>query len=120
MELRLSDRDYLPDGNGGLVSVAGWEERLERILFQLVVRRGSFSFLPELGSNLHTLLREKRMSISNESKLILMLLAWGPHCEALCCQGPSFCLEARSCPTSHVVCLSVLCGFLCVAHGHFS
>ena len=59
MELRLSDRDYLPDGNGGLVSVAGWEERLERILFQLVVRRGSFSFLPELGSNLHTLLREK-------------------------------------------------------------
>lgn len=23
------------------------------------------------------------------SKLMLMLLAWGPHCEDLCCQGPA-------------------------------
>ena len=60
------------------------------------------------------------MSISNVSKLMLMLLAWGPHCEDLCCQGASFCLEARNCPTSYLVCLSVLRGFLCVARGHFS
>ena len=33
------------------------------------------------------------MSISNVSKLMLMLLAWGPHCEDLCCQGASFCLD---------------------------
>ena len=59
------------------------------------------------------------MSISNVSKLLLLLLAWGPHCEDLCCQRASFCLEATSCPTSHLVCLSVPRGFLGVVHGHF-
>ena len=59
MELKIKDRDYVADGMGGLVRVSGWDELLERVLFKLSVRRGSFSLLPELGSKLHLLRREK-------------------------------------------------------------
>ena len=58
MELKIKDRDYVADGMGGLVRVSGWDELLERVLFKLSVRRGSFSLLPELGSKLHLLRRE--------------------------------------------------------------
>ena len=43
MELKIKDRDYVADGMGGLVRVSGWDEFLERVLFKLSVRRGSFS-----------------------------------------------------------------------------
>ena len=46
MELKIKDRDYVADGMGGLVRVSGWDELLERVLFKLSVRRGSFSLLP--------------------------------------------------------------------------
>ena len=59
MELKIKNRDYVADGMGGLVRVSGWDELLERVLFKLSVRRGSFSLLPELGSKLHLLRREK-------------------------------------------------------------
>jgi len=59
MELYFKNGDYLPDGKGGFLRVRGREELLQRVLWKLRVRRGSFPFLPELGSNLHTLLREK-------------------------------------------------------------
>lgn len=59
MELKIKDRDYVADGMGGLVRVSGWDELLERVLFKLSVRRGNFSLLPELGSKLHLLRREK-------------------------------------------------------------
>ena len=59
MELKIKDRDYVADGAGGLVRVSGWEELLERVLFKLSVRRGSFALAPELGSKLHLLWREK-------------------------------------------------------------
>ncbi len=59
MSLLLKGRDYAPDGNGGVAAVQGAEELLEEALFRLTTRRGSFPFLPELGSRMHLLRREK-------------------------------------------------------------
>lgn len=59
MELKIKDRDYVADGAGGLVRVSGWDELLERVLFKLSVRRGSFALAPELGSKLHLLWQGK-------------------------------------------------------------
>lgn len=59
MELELKDRDYIPDGYGGLVRGEGAREVLARVLFRLTARRGAMPFLPELGSRLHEILREK-------------------------------------------------------------
>lgn len=59
MELLLKDGDYLPDGKGGLQTVDGAGAAIQRALFLLTVRRGSFPFLPELGSRLSLLTREK-------------------------------------------------------------
>ena len=59
MELKIKDRDYVADGAGGLVRVSGWDELLERVLFKLSVRRGSFALAPERGSKLYLLWREK-------------------------------------------------------------
>ena len=59
MELLIRDGDYVPDGSGGFLRLEGAQELLERVLFRLVARRGGMPFLPELGSLLHTLGREK-------------------------------------------------------------
>lgn len=59
MELVLKDRDYVPDGTGGVVSAAGAQEVLARVLFKLTARRGAFPFLPELGSRLYLLRQAK-------------------------------------------------------------
>lgn len=59
MELYLKDGDYLPDGKGGFRRAQGREELLQRVLWKLTVRRGSFPFLPGLGSRLYSLCREK-------------------------------------------------------------
>lgn len=56
---QLRDGDYVPDGAGGFVQAAGAEEILERALFLLTARRGSFPLLPEVGSRLYLLPREK-------------------------------------------------------------
>ena len=50
MGLSLREGDYVPDGTGGLRRTRGQEALLERVLFRLTARRGSFPFLPELGS----------------------------------------------------------------------
>jgi phage gp46-like protein len=55
MELLLKNKDYVPDGAGGVVGLTGAEELLARVLFQLTARRGSFPFLPSLGSRLYLL-----------------------------------------------------------------
>lgn len=55
MELKIKNGDYVADGYGGLERVCGSEELLQRVLFRLRVRRGSFPFLPTLGSRLHQL-----------------------------------------------------------------
>ena len=59
MELKIKDRDYAPDGMGGLQRVSGKEELLQRVLFRLTARRGGFAPLPTLGSRLYLLGREK-------------------------------------------------------------
>lgn len=56
---RLRGGDYCPDGAGGFLQESGAAEALERALFLLTVRRGSFPLLPELGSRLYLLRREK-------------------------------------------------------------
>ena len=52
MSLLLKDRDYVADGNGGVAVVQGGEALLN-------AQRGSFSFLPDLGSRMGELRREK-------------------------------------------------------------
>lgn len=59
MELKIKDRDYVSDGAGALVRASGREELLERVLYKLSVRRGSFPLAPELGSELHLLWRRR-------------------------------------------------------------
>ena len=59
MELLLKNGDYVPDGKGGFLRAEGEKELLQRVLWKLTVRRGSFPFLPDLGSRLFTLFREK-------------------------------------------------------------
>ena len=58
MELKWKDKDYQPAAAGGLETVSGGEELLQRVLMKLSARRGSFPFLPELGSRLYLLGRE--------------------------------------------------------------
>ena len=59
MELILQNGDYVPDGKGSFRRAEGREELLQRVLFRLNVRRGSFPLLPDLGSRLYTLTGEK-------------------------------------------------------------
>ncbi len=59
MELKIKNGDYIPDGVGGEARAEGTEELLARALFRLSVRRGSFPFLPGLGSELHLLAGER-------------------------------------------------------------
>lgn len=59
MELLIREGDYVPDGLGGFVRRRGAEEVLQRVLFRLTARRGGLPFLPQLGSRLHLVLREK-------------------------------------------------------------
>ena len=53
MEWKLMDGDYVPDGMGGLTALSGGEEVLARVLYRLTAR------LPNLGSRLYQLCREK-------------------------------------------------------------
>lgn len=59
MERKLSRGDYVPDGMGGLTVLNGGEEMLARVLYRLTARRGGLPFLPQLGSRLYLLGREK-------------------------------------------------------------
>ena len=59
MSLLLQDRDYADDGNGGVAVVQDGDELLDEVLFRLAARRGSFPFLPDLGSRMHLLWRVK-------------------------------------------------------------
>ena len=59
MERKLVNGEYVPDGVGGLQVLDGAQEVLARVLFRLMARRGAFPFLPNLGSRLYQVLREK-------------------------------------------------------------
>lgn len=55
----LHNGDYQPDGKGGFLRAQGREAVLADALFRLQCRRGAFAFLPDLGSRLYLLHREK-------------------------------------------------------------
>ena len=55
MELELKNGDYAADGAGGLRRVWGREALLQRVLFRLTARRGTFPFWESLGSRLWVL-----------------------------------------------------------------
>ena len=59
MALLLKERDYALDESGELARVSGGQALLGEVLFRLTARRGSFPFLPELGSRLYQLRGEK-------------------------------------------------------------
>ena len=59
MELQIKNGDYVPDSQGGLVRLEEERALLQRVLFRLSARRGALPFLPELGSRLYLLSREK-------------------------------------------------------------
>lgn len=59
MGILLKDRDYAADGAGSVVTASGGDALVNEALFRLTARRGSFPFLPELGSRMYLLGREK-------------------------------------------------------------
>lgn len=59
-ELQMSNGDFIPDGTGDFCRLEGSQALVQRILFKLTARRGALPFLPKLGSQLHTLTREKQ------------------------------------------------------------
>ena len=59
MENLLRDGDYVPNGFGGFTRLYGTQEILARALFQLTCRRGAMPFLPEVGSRLYEIGKEK-------------------------------------------------------------
>lgn len=59
MDLMIGNGDYIPDGKGALTLAQGADGMLQRVLYRLAVPRGSFLPLPEFGSNLAYLTREK-------------------------------------------------------------
>lgn len=59
MSLLLKNRDYAADGSGGVAVVRDGEALVGEVLFRLTARRGSFPFLPRLGSRMDQLRRAK-------------------------------------------------------------
>lgn len=68
MTMRLKNGDYVPDGNGSFRGLSDKEALLERVLFRLTARRGSFPFLPTLGSQLYRLPQEKASRCASLAK----------------------------------------------------
>lgn len=56
---QLREGDYCPDGAGGFALSNGAEGVLEKVLFLLTARRGSFPLLPQVGSRLYLLRQAK-------------------------------------------------------------
>lgn len=59
MRMRMENRDYVPDHIGGFEGLSREEQVLHQALFLLSARRGGFAPLPEVGSRLYLLYREK-------------------------------------------------------------
>ena len=65
----MKNGDYLPDARGGLRYAEDTDALLQRVLWKLTVRRGSFPFLPTLGSRLYTLPRSRASEWSDLARL---------------------------------------------------
>ena len=59
MELKLADGKYIKGNYQGLVQIDEVEELLQRFEMKLKIRRGAFIPMPEYGSRLYLLTREK-------------------------------------------------------------
>lgn len=59
-ELQMTNGDFVPDGAGDFCRLEGSQALIQRILFKLTARRGALPFLPQLGSMLYTLAKEKK------------------------------------------------------------
>lgn len=59
-ELLIKNGDYVKNGAGGFEKLSDENAVLERVLYKLTARRGTFPLLPEIGSNLYLLGRLPR------------------------------------------------------------
>ncbi|MDO4749586.1 MAG: hypothetical protein Q4A39_01960 [Eubacteriales bacterium] len=59
MDLKLSLGQYVPSEHAGLETLSGQEELIQRVLMKLQAPRGAFPPLPDYGSRLYLLHREK-------------------------------------------------------------
>ena len=85
---KLRNGDYVPDGVGGFATASGAEAVLERVYFLLTARRGKFPLLPEVGSRLYRIFREKPSArgalgasyaaeaLEEESQTLTVSVAW--------------------------------------------
>ena len=64
MSICMRGKDSLPDGQGSVASVSGDSALLEDVLFRLTAKRGGFDLLPEFGSRMYLLCRERPSSRS--------------------------------------------------------
>lgn len=55
----IRNGDYVPDGQGSVLSARGGDAVISDVLFRLSARRGGFPLMPELGSRMHCLRWEK-------------------------------------------------------------
>lgn len=58
MSIRMEQRDYVTE-DGSVASVRGGSALLSDVLFRLSARRGGFVLMPEFGSRMYLLRREK-------------------------------------------------------------
>ena len=58
MDTLLTHGDHATDARGIPVSITGTDELLQRVLLRLIVRRGSFKYDKDLGSELYRLSRD--------------------------------------------------------------
>lgn len=65
----LREGDYVPDGFGGFVRLEGHEALLARALYKMTCCRGAFPFLPQLGSQLRQLTKERPAARDSAARL---------------------------------------------------
>ena len=59
MAMKLVNGNYVPNERGGQEQISGTEAVMQRVLMKLKARRGGFALMPEFGSKLYLLSREK-------------------------------------------------------------
>lgn len=70
MDTQIKDGDFVLDGRGRPVVVTGLKEILQQIMIRLTVKKGSFVYNPNLGSDLYKLYQ---YSSDLESQAFLMV-----------------------------------------------
>lgn len=55
MDTALNNGEFLLDVRGRPVQISGIQEILQQVLIKLTIKKGSFIYNPNLGSELHTL-----------------------------------------------------------------